>query len=262
MTPIVHATVVLVVVLACFLGYYLLGKWAVRRLARRLASIRRHRTIRHGRGLLERATIWQIVLVVTSHVLLVVVALVIVARTGSAVEGLGVSWRTLVLLPFGLLLGLAQMSVSIFVCQVIITAVNAVQSGTHSGGPGHRSRALAPELWTDYSRAGWMRHHLVASTSLPRWLSITLTSGQVACEEIVFRGIIPTVIPHGGLIIAGVLFVVMQSFFMPTWRSAFFPVVGAVLMSVTHGFLITEVPELWPLVVAHAASFFTASRRG
>lgn len=140
---------------------------------------------------------------------------------------------------------------------------------------------LSPQAWTDYSRAGWMRHHLVASKTVARSVSVPLTTLQVACEEVVFRGAFPLALAAGfsggwpwtpgasalspaplawGLAVSSVFFVVMQAFFMPSWRSAMFPVVGSLLMSITHSYLYLTVGELWPLVLAHAVSFFAAAK--
>jgi hypothetical protein len=251
------------VVSAIFVGYYFVAKGLLLRLARYCAT----RTTSWGRrrSTMEITALYEIAFVVASHVI-VVTALLLWQGVGPL--GLGVTARTLVLLPFGVMLGIAQMVTSIFVCQVVIVGIGAVRSSRRTRellhlGPA-TGPAVSPQAWTDYSRAGWMRHHLVAGSAAPRAVSMPLTTVQVACEEIVFRGVFPMMIaatagPGLGLWVSGLLFVIMQAFFMPRWQSAMFPVVGATLMAASHGYLFATIGEMWPLVVAHAVSFFAAA---
>ncbi|GAA2319191.1 hypothetical protein GCM10010149_84780 [Nonomuraea roseoviolacea subsp. roseoviolacea] len=249
-----------------FFGYYYAGKKLLLRLARHCAE----KTVRWGlsRSVLEKTALYELVLVVASHILVVVALL---AWRGSVLPGLGVDVGTLVLLPFGAALGVAQMVTSIFICQVLISAIGAGQANERIRrllrlSPA-QARAISPAAWTDYSRAGWMRHHLVARTALPGAASVLLTTLQVTCEEIVFRGVFPLLVASSawgldlGLWVSGVLFVLMQAFFMPSWRSAMFPLVGAAMMAATHGCLYASTGKIWPLVVAHAVSFFAAAKQ-
>ncbi|MEU1158667.1 CPBP family glutamic-type intramembrane protease [Streptomyces sp. NPDC005918] len=116
--------------------------------------------------------------------------------------------------------------------------------------------------WLGRSRGGWIRHHLTALKVLPLWAALGLTGVQVASEELVFRGIALTWLRDAGPAVALttsiVLFVVMQAFFMSSWRGAMFPVVGGVVMGVVHGLVFWAVPDVVPLVVAHVVFFVFA----
>jgi CBS-domain-containing membrane protein len=58
--------------------------------------------------------------------------------------------------------------------------------------------------------------------------------------------------------IAAFFFLLVQTFHMPSWRAALFPVIGATVLSVVHGSLFLAVPDILPLIVAHIVFFFTA----
>lgn len=86
-----------------------------------------------GRPVLERAALYEIAFVVTSHVAFVAVLLGLIAGRGITVPGLTVTAQTWALLPFGAGLGLAQMVTSIFLCQVIIVGMGVVASRRRFG---------------------------------------------------------------------------------------------------------------------------------
>ncbi|WP_217161882.1 type II CAAX prenyl endopeptidase Rce1 family protein [Streptomyces sp. AC512_CC834] len=137
--------------------------------------------------------------------------------------------------------------------------------------PGRRSRRPAADSedqgqslrsWLGRSRGGWIRHHLTALKVLPLWAALGLTGVQVASEELVFRGVALTWLRDAGPVVALttsiVLFVLMQAFFMSSWRGAMFPVVGGVVMGVVHGLVFWTTPFVAPLVVAHVVFFVFA----
>ena len=103
---------------------------------------------------------------------------------------------------------------------------------------------------------------MVVRRVLPHAPASMLIIGQIAGEEIIFRHCLPLLIGGPiGAIVAGVLFVIMQAFGMPKWRSSVFPIIGAVLMAVARSILYFETNgAILPLIVAHATSFFVATR--
>ncbi|MBX6383474.1 MAG: CPBP family intramembrane metalloprotease [Microbispora sp.] len=116
--------------------------------------------------------------------------------------------------------------------------------------------------WLGLSRGGWIRHHLKTMESLSLPLALTLTAVQVGSEEVVFRGLVLTWLRDAGPVLAiaasCLLFTVMQVFLMSSWRAAMFPVVGAIVMGITHSVLFWHYPVLLPLVVAHVTFFLFA----
>ena len=155
-----------------------------------------------------------------------------------------------------------------FLCQIVMLAVGSLESLPALAGRGNPAAATASgtsslEKWAGQSRSGWIRHHLTTARVLPLPLAMLVCSAiQVACEEVVFRGVfIPLLSPagaEGSAVLAGFLFIAMQVFFMKGWRSAMFPVVGALVMATVHGALFLAFPSIWPLLVAHVMFFFFA----
>ncbi|MEU8278868.1 type II CAAX prenyl endopeptidase Rce1 family protein [Microbispora bryophytorum] len=116
--------------------------------------------------------------------------------------------------------------------------------------------------WLGLSRGGWIRHHLKTMEVVSLPLALALTATQVGSEEVVFRGLVLSWLREAGPFLAiGIsclLFTVMQVFLMSSWRAAMFPVVGAVVMGVTHSVLFWHYPVLIPLMVAHVVFFLFA----
>jgi membrane protease YdiL (CAAX protease family) len=125
--------------------------------------------------------------------------------------------------------------------------------------------ALTPRdmrQWIAMSRAGWMQGYLVTLHSVSLPTSVSLTVAYVAVEEIVFRGIMITfLLPLGAVAavtLSTIVFAIVQAFQMPGWRNAIFPATGAVVMGIVHGTLFVAVPDVAPLIVAHAVFFLAA----
>ncbi|GGK75201.1 hypothetical protein Sme01_50800 [Sphaerisporangium melleum] len=116
--------------------------------------------------------------------------------------------------------------------------------------------------WLGLSRGGWIRHHLKTMEVVSLPLALTLTAVQVGSEEVVFRGLALTWLRDAGPVLAialsCLLFTVMQVFLMSSWRAAMFPVVGAIVMGLTHSVLYWNYPILIPLMVAHVTFFLFA----
>lgn len=256
---------VLVLVLV-LVGYYWLGKTALFQGARWLAAHTRVGSVRFDTG--QRADVLELAAAGVSHVALVALLL---AVTGIAPSVLLDGMDRPELLLLGLALGVGELALGALLCRALIeltlsgrTAVGAARRRRTGAGAGTKTEGddVSLRAWLGRSRGGWIRHHLTTLKVLPLPAAVLLTGIQVASEEIVFRGVIITWLRPAGPAIALttsiVLFVVMQAFFMSSWKAAMFPVVGGVVMGVTHGLVFWTVPYLAPLVVAHICFFFFA----
>ncbi|MEU1330392.1 CPBP family glutamic-type intramembrane protease [Streptomyces sp. NPDC005865] len=240
--------------------YYWLGKALLFRAVRRLAAVTRVGPARWGTA--QRADVFELAAAGASHVVVVAVLLAVSGiGPGILVGGLGRPE----LLALGALLGVGELAIGSLLCRALIEV--RLAGGGGGGGGSVRSRAredhgMSLRSWLGRSRGGWIRHHLTALKVLPLWAALGLTGVQVASEELVFRGIALAWLRDAGPAVALttsiVLFVVMQAFFMSSWRGAMFPVVGGVVMGVVHGLVFWAVPDVAPLVVAHVVFFVFA----
>jgi membrane protease YdiL (CAAX protease family) len=156
-------------------------------------------------------------------------------------------------LVYGVLLGIGEMALSSFLCHVLVQAIVAIAPGR---GP------TQMQDWLAISRGGWMREYLNTIDTAPLPAAILLTILYVSVEELVFRG---TILPFAAVLgvplavaIATLLFAGVQVFQLPSWRSALFPVVGALVMGLLHSVLFLSVPNIIPLIVAHCVFFMFA----
>jgi hypothetical protein len=112
--------------------------------------------------------------------------------------------------------------------------------------------------WLSLARSGWMRLFLQAVEATP-FVAVLLSLLYIVVEETIFRGILLTVLADSGAIWAlsasVLLFCIAQTFRMPSWHSALFPVMGAIVIGLIHGLLFLSVPLLLPLLVAHCVFF-------
>jgi membrane protease YdiL (CAAX protease family) len=115
------------------------------------------------------------------------------------------------------------------------------------------------EGWLAVARGGWIRYYLRTAAAFPPWLLVAATVLYVGGEEVVFRGIVLTTAAHlpvlAAVTLSTALFAAAQVFYTPGWRTALFPVLGAVVLGVVHGCLYATTPQLAPLIVAHATMF-------
>jgi hypothetical protein len=171
-------------------------------------------------------------------------------------------WRLLVprvfqpvLLCYGVVLGVAEMGLGSFICNVAMHLGQLIHPIGNS--PDRNSWFVAIE-------GGWMRAFLKTIAIVPMPFAACPILLYVAMEETVFRGvIINAVAPWGqaaAVSISTVFFVLVQAFNMPSWRSAMFPILGASVMGPVHGVLYVAVPDLVPLIVAHLTMFIIALR--
>jgi hypothetical protein len=156
------------------------------------------------------------------------------------------------LIALGVALGIGEAALATFVGYV------GMQVGL-TIAPRH-TPATADE-WLALSRSGWMRLFFQAAEIMPA-LAIGLSLMYIAVEETVFRGVIITVLrdasPVLALAVSILLFALTQTFRMPSWHSAMFPVLGAVVVGLIHGLLFLAVPAILPLIVAHFVFFIVA----
>ena len=115
------------------------------------------------------------------------------------------------------------------------------------------------EGWLSVSRGGWIRYYLRTAEAAPVWLLIAATVLYVTGEEIVFRGIAISILgTFSAPFAVGVstaLFVLVQAFYTPGWKTALFPMLGAAVVGIVHSILFIIYPNVLPLAVAHATMF-------
>jgi membrane protease YdiL (CAAX protease family) len=120
------------------------------------------------------------------------------------------------------------------------------------------------EGWLTVARGGWIRYYLRTAAAFPTWLLVAATLLYVSGEEVVFRGVLLTSAAHlpapVAVILSTALFATAQVFYTPGWRTALFPVLGATVLGLVHGILYLAVPDLTPLIIAHATMFLVTVR--
>ncbi len=118
--------------------------------------------------------------------------------------------------------------------------------------------------WAAQGRGGWMSYFLLTAHAAPRALAATNICLYIAIEELIFRGIVVSVLLRDGVaiavavVISTAIFVAVQSFSMPNWRGALFPLIGAAVIGTVHGTLYAEQRQLVPLIIAHSTFFIAA----
>ena len=150
------------------------------------------------------------------------------------------------LLVYGVMLGIGDMALSTFLCNV---GINVADEVAPRGGPAGMSD------WLTVARGGWMRYYSRTVDLVPLPLAVLSIGLYVAVEELVFRVVVLDYLEPLGAVVAVIasaaLFATVQAFHMPSWRSAMFPVIGAVVVGILHGALFIAVPNVVPLIIAH-----------
>lgn len=154
------------------------------------------------------------------------------------------------LIAYGLALGVGEAALATHVANVGMRAAMELP------------RADVPsdtDEWLSMGRGGWMRYYIKTAEIVPLPLMIAITVLYIGVEEIVFRGIVINAFDETAAAIALIasvtLFMVVQLFHMPSWHSAMFAVLGALVIGLVHGLLYLAVPDLTPLIVAHVVLF-------
>lgn len=154
----------------------------------------------------------------------------------------------------GLFLGIGQMGVSSSLCFLFIRFLQTF----------FRKRVPNTNIeWMSISRSGWLRHHFHTLNKLPFTLALLIITAQISSEEIVFRGIFLNQINQNNILIpiisSTILFALIQCFLMPSKLAKMFPVVGALVMGASNGYLYLHTQNLVPLIVAHIVFFILST---
>ena len=150
------------------------------------------------------------------------------------------------LIVLGALLGFGELALASFVGTVVVR-FDALR------------RSDASPDWIAQGRGGWMGYFGATVAAAPPWFALAVVSLYVGGEELVFRGILVDAAAAAGgvtaVLLSLVLFVVVQSFNMPSVRAATFPIVGAVVVGSVHGVLFWQTYDVVPLIAAHLTFF-------
>jgi Type II CAAX prenyl endopeptidase Rce1-like len=153
------------------------------------------------------------------------------------------------LVALGVVLGIGEIALAGSLSAAAVQAIAVASPAEPSARAG----------WLARSRGGWMGYFAATVAAAPAWFSAASISLYVAVEELVFRGIMITLLAdHGAAIAIGlplVLFVCIQVFGLPSLRAALFPLIGAAVIGVAHGVIFWHVPEILPLIAAHLTFF-------
>lgn len=118
------------------------------------------------------------------------------------------------------------------------------------------------EGWWCVARAGWMRHHQHHRMILPCGLAFTMVLLQLAAEEIIFRVVMLQLLHDAGAVTAIILstlyFMYMQTFHLPSFASAMFPVIGALVLGLVNAVLYTCDSSVMALLIVHMSYFIVA----
>ena len=113
--------------------------------------------------------------------------------------------------------------------------------------------------WAVIARAGWVRYYARSAERAPRWFLLLATAVYVGGEEIAFRAIVINLLegdPVAAVAVSTALFMLVQVFYMPSWRAMLFPVTGALVVGLVHANLFLASGDLAFLIVAHVAFFY------
>ena len=160
-----------------------------------------------------------------------------------------------VLVPLGVVLGVAEAGLG---TQLAFLSSRVVDAAQRHGQP------MSLEAWLTVARGGWMRYYVRTAAMAPRPVLIGATVLYVVGEELIFRGVIlgsslATLGIGPAVALSVSLFLLAQVFHTPGWRTALFPLSGALVVGVTHAYLLIAVPDITPLIVAHVTMFLVTA---
>ena len=232
---------------ASVFSYYSLFKGAVFAGSRKFIHRQFFSTWKKKYNPQEIAGAVELALVATSHVFFVLCLLAILKISFSY---LGFSNFRFYDLIYGILLGIGEMSFSSLVCLAVIKGLQKI---IPDRVPQNSSE------WLVIARGGWVRHHIQSFEIFPIFIAFFILLLQVGSEEVIFRCIIPHSLKAYGPLysygIATLLFIWMQAFHTPNWKTAIFPMIGALIMGILHSYLFYSVPRMFPLIIAHITFF-------
>jgi hypothetical protein len=152
------------------------------------------------------------------------------------------------LLVLGAVLGVGEMLFCSFLGLIVIKLSSVIPQMTNPLGH-----------WEVVLNSGWMRLFNTAVNLLPIPAAIPIIVLYIGIEELIIRCVVLTaLLPLGdisAILLSTLIFAAYQVFNLPSWKVALFPVMGALVIGPIHGLLYVTVPDVWPLVVAHATYF-------
>ena len=189
----------------------------------------------------EKKGVYELSFIALSHL---VFCIIMMKALSISFYDLGWALDNPLLILYGTILGIAEMGFSMTLCMLAIRLSQCENS------------------WAVLTRAGWIRHHFHTIKLLPRSVALVIIFLQLSAEEIFFRGIMLNALFSYSQTIAATasisLFIYMQTFHMPSKITALFPVIGALVLGITHTLLYFILPSLLPLIVAHLVFFVSA----
>ena len=150
------------------------------------------------------------------------------------------------LLVYGVMLGIGDMALSTFLCNV---GINVADEVAPRGGPAGMSD------WLTVARGGWMRYYSRTVDLVPLPLALLSVGLYVGVEELVFRVVVLDYLEPLGAVVAVIasaaLFATVQAFHMPS--SALGDVSGDRRRRRRHPArrALIAVPNVVPLIIAH-----------
>lgn len=155
---------------------------------------------------------------------------------------------------YGVLLGAGEMALTALLVHAVLLGLMAM---------GRERIPSSIEGWLPLSRGGWMREYANTMAVAPWPFVVAATVGYVSVEEVVFRGVVLSFLSADGAVVAFIVslasFVGVQILHTPNWRTALFPVIGAIVVGSIHASLFLAVPDMTPLIVAHITFFVVAT---
>lgn len=188
------------------------------------------------------------ILVVMSHGLF---AMLLIFMLDISYTQLGCSLPELKYAVYGLLLGLGLAGTAMIICLFVIKAWSALSQTTEQ-----QMMAALP--------GGWLKSYAYVKLVTPAWIYLPAILLQLSCEELIFRSIFINYLLSLGyffsIMVSALFFTGMQIFLMATLRGALFPVLGALLIGIVHGYLFLIINSIWPFIISHSIFFilFTA----
>jgi membrane protease YdiL (CAAX protease family) len=232
--------------LLCVPAYYLYAKQYLFRLA---VVVSRHVALPDNVTVMDEMMVIEMIFVAVSHAVFVVCIGALIGFDPGALVLRPSLVSAYILLVSGLLGAGAMLATA-----TVARFVTAVAEDTDP--------KLQKTHWGLVAKSGWLRHHLVTLKFLPFPLGLLLSSIQVGCEEIYFRGILLGAFAQslGWVAVGGssIAFIVMQVFHMPSALHAMFPVVGASVMVFVFIPMFYLTGSITPCIVAHLAFFFSS----
>lgn len=241
------------ILISFFLGVLILGYYGyIKKLLFKFSRILAEKiNFSKGVSLQEKTGIVELIFAASSHV--VFLGLIFYIFNLNVISLLEYHSSFLQLL-MGIPIGVGIMCVSTTLCSMMVKVVRVCSPASI---PAH-SRGVAT-----IARSGWVRHHLHVVNNLPLYVALLIILVQLACEEIIFRVVVITVLAPYSVILAMsvsmLLFIYMQTFHMPSKIAALFPVMGACVMAVVHTYLYIKLREIYPLIVSHFAFFLAVA---